>query len=201
MKKSENIFAKSPGPKDYCDVAYISSTANGTVFENDTKSRKPEQLIPGWKQAMQLMAEGDRWKMYLSYQLAFGENGIPGKIPRFSPLVYELELIQCEKASKTIADARQALEEALLPPERDPTSPHYVIQNPQEREIAEDMQEKVKAAAAKQQKINKKEHADNISGDKAAAVPDNPIERKKKAKSSAKVGFSTKKRRNEDDEL
>jgi FKBP-type peptidyl-prolyl cis-trans isomerase FklB len=90
LKSSPDIleqYAKSPRLEDKCTVSYVSSTRNGTVFENDTKDRKPEEVIEGWKQAMQLMAEGDRWKLYLPYTAAFGEDGIPGKIEPFSPLV------------------------------------------------------------------------------------------------------------------
>jgi FKBP-type peptidyl-prolyl cis-trans isomerase len=60
LKTTEDPLSKSPGLSDNCQVSYVSSYKNGTVFENNTKERKPEDLIEGWKQALQLMAEGSK---------------------------------------------------------------------------------------------------------------------------------------------
>jgi FKBP-type peptidyl-prolyl cis-trans isomerase len=36
--------------------------------------------------------EGDKWELYIPYDLAYGEHGSPPKIPPFSPLVFEIEV-------------------------------------------------------------------------------------------------------------
>ena len=233
MKTSDDIFAKSPRAKDFCTVNYIGYFKNGTEFErsNEPKNRKPEQLIPGWKQAMMLMAEGDRWKLYLSYNLAFGENGVPSKgIPPFAALVYELELVACPEAKRTIADARQALQEALLPPEKDPTSDKFVLDEKQQklqqeaeakRQIEADRvallrQNRAAKAALKQQPADGAAAAssEQPTGEHQSetdavhdAAPAEPAPTKKvakdkpKKKSDAKVGFAKRRKNEDDDEL
>ena len=49
---------------------------------------------------MQMMVAGDKWKIYLPYDLAYGEKGSPPRIPPFSPLVFELEIHNCESGKK-----------------------------------------------------------------------------------------------------
>ena len=132
--------ARSPLLEDKCDVAYVGFTRNGTEFENNVKERKPEEVIEGWKEAMQLMVEGDRWRLYLPYYRAYGEDGVDGKIPPYAPLIYELELLKVNGEGKSMAEAKAALKRALLPPERDPTSPLFIP--PAKSEIVDDTSDK-----------------------------------------------------------
>ena len=43
-------------------------------------------------EAMQMMCEGDKWELFIPYDLAYGERGSMPKIPPFSPLVFEMEI-------------------------------------------------------------------------------------------------------------
>merc|ERR1712113_1013537 len=56
----------------------------------------PNQVIKGWTEAMQLMVEGDKWEMYIPYDLAYGENGSPPSIPGMSTLVFIMEIVSIE---------------------------------------------------------------------------------------------------------
>merc|ERR1711877_71433 len=54
----------------------------------------PNQVIKGWTEAMQLMVEGDKWEMYIPYELAYGEGGSPPKIPGKSTLIFTMEIVE-----------------------------------------------------------------------------------------------------------
>jgi len=76
---------------------------DGTLFE-DTYTRNtplkalPENLIPGLKEAVQIMQAGSIWRIYIPSALAYGEKGIPGIIPPFSALVFDVELLSINKS-------------------------------------------------------------------------------------------------------
>ena len=91
IRSGEDPKAKSPKAADACDVTYAGTLRDGTPFDKGTTSFAPNQVIKGWTEAMQLMGEGDKWRLYIPYDLAYGERGSPPKIPPFSPLVFEIE--------------------------------------------------------------------------------------------------------------
>lgn len=63
---------------------------------------------------MQLMAEGDKYRLYIPYDLAYGERGSPPRIPAFSPLVFELEIHKVKSTGgKSMKEARSKFEESL----------------------------------------------------------------------------------------
>ena len=81
-------------------VNYTGKLLDGTVF--DSSEGKPEpfkfivgqgMVIPGWEEALLLMAKGGKAKLLIPSNLAYGARGAGGVIPPFSPLVFELELI------------------------------------------------------------------------------------------------------------
>ncbi|HLT75527.1 MAG TPA: FKBP-type peptidyl-prolyl cis-trans isomerase [Ohtaekwangia sp.] len=90
---------KTPGPNDQVTVHYTGKLLDGTVFDSSVQSGKPatfgvSQVIPGWTEALQLMKEGDKFILYIPDELAYGERGAGGRIPPYSPLVFEVELIK-----------------------------------------------------------------------------------------------------------
>ena len=87
LKESDKADAKSPLEGDSCEVTYLGTFKDGTKFDGSTTSFAPNQVIKGWTEAMQLMAEGDKWKLYIPYDMAYGERGSPPRIPAYTPLV------------------------------------------------------------------------------------------------------------------
>lgn len=90
---------KSPEPGDQVTVHYTGKLLDGTVFDSSIQSGKPAtfgvtQVIPGWTEALQLMKEGDKYILYIPDQLGYGERGAGGRIPPYSALIFEVELIK-----------------------------------------------------------------------------------------------------------
>ena len=115
LKASDKADAKSPNAGDSCEVTYLGTFKDGSRFDGGTTSFAPNQVIPGWTEAMQLMTEGDKWKLYIPYNLAYGERGSPPKIPAYSVLVFEIEIHKVKSGGKTVEEAKLRLAESLAP--------------------------------------------------------------------------------------
>jgi len=114
LKEGNNPDARSPTKFDTCDVTYKGTLKDGSQFDAGTTSFSPNQVIKGWTEAMQLMGEGDQWKLYIPYDLAYGERGSPPRIPGYSPLVFEIEIHKVKSSGgKSVAEARKLFEESL----------------------------------------------------------------------------------------
>lgn len=88
-----------PGPTDNVTVHYTGKLINGEVFDSSVERGQPatfglNQVIPGWTEGLQLMPEGSKYIFYVPEYLAYGERGGGEKIPPFSTLVFEVELIK-----------------------------------------------------------------------------------------------------------
>lgn len=87
----------SPTGGSVVSVHYRGTLINGREFDNSWKRGCPEafrlnQVIEGWQQGLQYMKVGDRWMIYIPYQLGYG-NRTSGPIPAFSTLIFEVELL------------------------------------------------------------------------------------------------------------
>ncbi len=86
-----------PKPASKVRVHYHGTLLDGTVFDSSVQRGQPAEftlngVIPGWTEALQLMAVGDKFKVYLPPALAYGPRGA-GRIPPNAALVFEIELI------------------------------------------------------------------------------------------------------------
>lgn len=93
---------KSPQNGDRVTVHYTGKLTDGTVFDSSVERGEPitfaiNQVIPGWTEALQLMREGDKWILYIPYDLAYGERGAGPQIPPYATLVFEVELLGVNK--------------------------------------------------------------------------------------------------------
>lgn len=84
---------------DQVKCHYEGTLIDGTLFDSSVKRGEPavfgvSQVIPGWVEALQLMPEGSKWKLYIPSDLAYGAQGAGELIPPHSALVFEVELIE-----------------------------------------------------------------------------------------------------------
>lgn len=87
------------GKNDSVKCHYVGTFINGQVFDSSIARNEPAvfgvtQVIPGWTEALQLMHEGDKWRLYIPYDLAYGERGAGDAIPPYCTLIFEIELLQ-----------------------------------------------------------------------------------------------------------
>ena len=88
----------SPKPTDVATVHYEGRLLDGNVFDSSYKRGEPVQfqpvqVIPGWKEALQLMKTGSEWELYVPSDLAYGPRGNPPNIPPNSTLIFKVELL------------------------------------------------------------------------------------------------------------
>ena len=82
-------------------VHYTGKLLDGTVFDSSVDRGEPitfglNQVIRGWTEGLQLMTPGSKYRLFIPYNLAYGENGAGGMIPGGATLIFDVELISFE---------------------------------------------------------------------------------------------------------
>jgi hypothetical protein len=77
---------KSPAKTDKVKVHYTGTFITGEVFDTSANNKQPAEfpvngVITGWSEALQKMRVGDKWKITIPSELAYGEEGSPPVIP------------------------------------------------------------------------------------------------------------------------
>ena len=80
-------------------VHYTGTLLDGTVFDSSVKRGQPATfpvngVIAGWTEALQMMKTGSSWKLFIPYQLAYGDQGAGGAIGPYSTLIFDVELLE-----------------------------------------------------------------------------------------------------------
>ena len=92
---------KKPGAEDQVKVHYHGTLIDGTVFDSSVDRGEPmvfpvNGVIKGWTEALQMMAVGSKWKVFIPAELAYGERGTRGVIGPNAALIFEVELLDVE---------------------------------------------------------------------------------------------------------
>jgi FKBP-type peptidyl-prolyl cis-trans isomerase len=90
---------ESPTANDAVLAHYHGTLIDGTVFDSSVDRGEPaefglNQVISGWTEALQLMNVGDKWRLFLPPNLAYGEQSPTPAIPPNSALIFEVELLE-----------------------------------------------------------------------------------------------------------
>ena len=90
---------KQPKATDRVRCHYEGTLIDGTLFDSSVKRGEPavfgvNQVIKGWVEALQLMSEGAKFRFFIPFNLAYGENGAGNSIPPYAALIFDVELIE-----------------------------------------------------------------------------------------------------------
>ena len=133
-------------PEQYYTVRYTGWTTDGKKFDSsdDHPGKEPytfpygaHQVIPGWDTGFEGMHVGGKRRLYVPYQLAYGESGRPPVIPAKADLIFDLELVgmsdtppappappPAEDAAPTGAPGSTAKPDTAVPPQSTPEDSH-----------------------------------------------------------------------------
>lgn len=97
----EATLGQKPKATDKVKVHYEGTLVDGTVFDSSYRRGEPitfglNQVIAGWTEGLQLMSIGSKYKLYIPYQLGYGERGAGQSIPPYAALIFTVELLGIE---------------------------------------------------------------------------------------------------------
>lgn len=96
------------------EVHYTGYLTDGKVFDSSVERGDPiefilgtGQVIPGWDEGIALMNVGDKLRLIIPSNLAYGDKGAGNIIPPNSTLIFDVELL-------SIGDPKLSINEALM---------------------------------------------------------------------------------------
>jgi peptidylprolyl isomerase len=90
------VGGRHPKPNNQVTVDYSGWTTDGKIFDSSIVKGQPvtfavDGVIKGWTEALQLMVEGQKMRLWIPENLAYG-----GKSAPYGMLVFEVELIKIQ---------------------------------------------------------------------------------------------------------
>src|SRR5579872_1467705 len=94
---------KKPAETDTVMCNYKGTFVDGQEFDSSAQAGKPvpfevKNVIPGFKEVLQMMPVGSKWQVFVPSNLAYGERGAGGVIGPNSTLIFEIELVSIQTA-------------------------------------------------------------------------------------------------------
>ncbi|KPY58007.1 Peptidyl-prolyl cis-trans isomerase [Pseudomonas syringae pv. solidagae] len=117
IKKADGA---QPKPTDVVTVHYEGKLIDGKVFDSSVERGSPIDLpvggvIPGWVEGLQLMHVGEKIKLFIPSDLAYGAQSPSPAIPANSVLVFDLELLGIKDPAAAPTPGADADEEEAAP--------------------------------------------------------------------------------------
>lgn len=116
--------------RKFYTVHYTGWLTDGTKFDSSVDRGSPitfpygaRQVIPGWDTGFEGMHVGGKRRLFIPYQLAYGESGRPPVIPAKADLIFDIELIdmsdtppQPKPAPAPVPETKPSTDPAAKPP-------------------------------------------------------------------------------------
>jgi FKBP-type peptidyl-prolyl cis-trans isomerase len=100
IEKLKSGAGARPKRGDTVTVHYTGWLTDGAKFDSSVDRDDPfsftlglGQVIQGWDQGVATMCVGDKVKLTIPPELAYGAEGYPGAIPPNATLIFEVELL------------------------------------------------------------------------------------------------------------
>ncbi|WP_133499907.1 FKBP-type peptidyl-prolyl cis-trans isomerase [Cognatilysobacter terrigena] len=103
------VLTQGTGPKPKADdqvtVNYTGKLLDGTKFDSSedhggAATLPLQQVVPGWREGIQLMPVGSKYRLWIPASQGYGETGTPGgPIPPNATLVFDVELVGIANAN------------------------------------------------------------------------------------------------------
>jgi peptidylprolyl isomerase len=102
LRYIDTVIGTGPlsAPRKYYTVHYTGWLTDGTKFDSSVDRGTPitfpygaRQVIPGWDTGFEGMHVGGKRRLFIPYQLAYGESGRPPVIPAKADLIFDIELV------------------------------------------------------------------------------------------------------------